>query len=262
MTSVVPAFRFAANLKWLFTELPFEQRFTAAADAGFTGVEYASPYEYSLKELTKYLADSGLEQVLINTPDSNLRYGTACTPDARRVFRTDFSTALDYGVELGTGIIHVRAGVRRPDVSKDSAIATYVENLAWAVERSASTGITLVIELISQQESPGFVLESLDETAAVVNAVGHRRVGVLFDVYHCRTDGGDVVDDLARMMPFVAHVQIADSPGRSEPGTGSIPWVCVFEQLRRLQYQGWIGCEYAPSHDTVEGLVWREAFTV
>ena len=258
--------RFDVNLGWLFTELPFERRFEAAAQAGFTAVEYASPYEYTPDFLIGCLNDAGLEQVLINTPagapGSATGYGAACLPDRVGEFREGLLRALEYAVALDAGVIHVMGGIRPSEVARDYALATYIANIGWAVEQAASTGVTLALEAINQRDAPGFILRSIDEAAAVVRALGTSRLGVLFDIYHCQITDGDLAVRLTDLMPITAHIQIAEPPARSEPGTGEIAWEFVFEHIRSLGYVGWIGCEYRPGGGTLEGLGWRERFGV
>jgi hydroxypyruvate isomerase len=256
--------RFDANLHWLFTELPFEARFEAAARAGFTGVEYPAPYAYPARTLKRRLDDAGLEQVLINSPagapDSPYGYGYACIPERTSEFREGFLSALEYAVALDADVIHVLGGTRPPDVAKAHAFSTYVTNIAWAAEQAASTDVTLVLEAVNQRDAPGFILESLDEAASVVKAIGGDHLGLLFDVYHCQVTEGDITTRLRELFGLIAHVQVADCPDRAEPGTGEIGWAYVFAQLEALGYEGWVGCEYAPKGDTVEGLAWRERY--
>jgi hydroxypyruvate isomerase len=258
--------RLAANLKWLFTELPFLERFDAAAAAGFAGVEYASPYDYPFSELQKRLADAGLTQVLINTPAgaacSPTRSGYACLPDSVGAFRDGISRALEYGSGLGTNNIHVMGGIVPEGVRWDRAFATYVTNMAWAAEQAESTDITLVLEAINQRDAPGFVLDSIEQAASVVEAVNSNSLGLLFDVYHCQVQQGDFLTRLRTMFHHIAHVQIADPPDRAEPGTGEIGWDPFFSELRILGYDAWIGCEYSPAAETVAGLSWRNTFTI
>lgn len=257
--------RFDANLHWLFTELPFEERFEAAARAGFAAVEYPAPYAYPAAVLKRHLGDAGLEQVLINSPagapGSPYGYGYACIPDRVAEFREGFLSALEYAVALDAGVIHVLGGVRPPEVPKTHALSTYVTNIAWAAEQAASTNVTLALEAVNQRDAPGFILASIEEAASVVRAVGGDQLGVLFDVYHCQVTEGDITTRLRELLPLIAHIQVADCPDRAEPGSGEIGWDYVFEQITALDYDGWIGCEYAPAGDTVEGLAWRERYT-
>ncbi|MEU0986475.1 TIM barrel protein [Streptomyces sp. NPDC005953] len=252
--------RFDANLKWLFTEVPFEQRFDAAAAAGFTAVEYADPYPYPAARLRRRLTDAGLHQVLINVPmgepGSPERAGVACLPGRTDQFRTDLERGLDYAVELGSEYLHVLGGVRPADVSHDRAFATFVANLIWAVERARGTGVSLVLEAQNARDVPGFLLDTQARAAAVVEALGGDGIGLLLDLYHVQVQEGDLVSTLREQLPRVQHIQIADPPDRTEPGSGEISWQRVFGTLLHASYPGWIGCEYRPANGTVNGLSW------
>jgi hydroxypyruvate isomerase len=256
--------RLAANLKWLFTELPFEQRFDAAAQAGFRAVEFASPYEVPAETVRRLLDDAGLQQILINTPaggpESPTRSGLACLPDQVGEFRDGVRKALDYAAVLGTSVIHVMGGIRPEEISEHRAFATYVTNLAWAAQEASSSDVTLVLEAINRRDVPRFVLESIDQAVDVVQAIDEPNLRVLFDVYHCQVGQGDLTIRLNKYLQFAGHVQVADAPYRTEPGSGEIGWEHVFGTLRDLGYDGWIGCEYAPIAGTVAGLGWRSRF--
>lgn len=250
----------AANLKWLFTELPFERRFDAAAAAGFAGVEYADPYPYPPARLRGLLRDAGLRQVLINSPagaaGSPERSGLACHPGRAADFRAGIERGLEYATELGAGLLHVLAGVTPPDVRPERAFATYVTNIAWAADRAHGTGVRVVVEAQNQRDAPGYFLRTQAQALAVAEAVGHDRAGLLLDLYHARVTEGDLVRTLRACLPYAAHLQIADPPDRTEPGSGEIRWPRVFEELRTAGYAGWIGCEYRPAHGTAAGLGW------
>lgn len=254
--------RFDANLKWLFTELPFERRFDAAAAAGFEAVEYASPYEHRASRLVSLLRDAGLHQVLINTPlgepGTPERAGIACFPDQVPQFRDGVLSALEYAVELRCDFVHVVGGIRPEGVSHDRAIARYIANVGWAAEQARGTGVRLVLEMQNQVDSPGFVLESEQQAADVVDAIGDPTVGLLLDFYHAQRQGGNLLDTATAVWPAVLHIQIADPPARTEPGTGEIAWPAVFGMLRERGYEGWIGCEYRPVTSTEAGLGWRK----
>ncbi|MEV0443827.1 TIM barrel protein [Streptomyces spectabilis] len=250
----------AANLKWLFTELPFERRFEAAAAAGFAGVEYAAPYPYPPTRLRALLGDAGLRHVLINSPagepGSPERSGVACHPGRATEFRAGIERGLEYATESGAGLLHVLAGIVPQDVSGERAFATYVTNIAWAAERAHGTGVRLVIEAQNGRDAPGYFLGTQARAAAVAEAVGHDRVGLLLDLYHAQVAEGDLIRTLRTHLPYAAHLQIADPPDRTEPGTGEIRWPRVAAALREAGYEGWIGCEYAPVEGTVPGLGW------
>ncbi|MFI6293566.1 hydroxypyruvate isomerase family protein [Nonomuraea sp. NPDC050790] len=243
--------RFDANLKWLFTELPFEARFDAAAAAGFEGVEYPSPYDHDPAELVRRLREAGLEQVLINTPQG----ADACRAAG---FREGFAQAMEYALALGAGLVHVRAGTLPEDVSRERAEARLVTNLAWAAEQSRGSGVRLVLEAQNHRDNPGGVLRTQSQAAAVAEALDAEHVGVLFDLYHAQVDEGDLITKVRALLPYTFHYQVADPPGRHEPGTGEIGWRAVFAAIRQSGYQGWIGCEYEPRGRTLDGLGWIE----
>lgn len=256
--------RFDANLKWLFTELPFVERFDAAAAAGFAAVEYASPYEHSARELRRRLDDAGLQQILINTPGgeagSPTRSGLACFPDLIEQFRREFDQALDHAVALDSQMIHVTAGICPEGVDRSHAFAVFVTNIGWAAERATGSAVRLVLEAQNHRDVPGFILDSQEQAVGVIQAVDSENVGLLFDVYHCQVQQGDVATRLKALLPHVAHIQISDPPNRTEPGTGELGWDVLFEQIEAFGYGGWIGCEYRPTNGTVEGLGWLDRY--
>jgi hydroxypyruvate isomerase len=255
--------RLCANLGFLFPEMPFLERFAAAARAGFTGVEYASPYEYPVSELKSRLSDHGLTQVLINTWPGNRTAGErgfACVPGKESAFRDSIGQALDYANALGCQRIHVIAGVPPKDVTRDTAAALYANNLAWAGERAVAAGVRLTIEPLNPRDAPGYFLATQEQGTAIVEAIGRDRIGLQFDTYHCQIAQGDLATRLAKLMPAIEHIQIGDVPERHEPGTGEIGWEYLFRRIDELGYTGWIGCEYYPVGDTVAGLGWRQRY--
>lgn len=242
---------FDANLKWLFTEVPFEQRFDAAAAAGFTGVEYPAPYDYPAADLRRRLTDAGLRQLLINTP-----VALAGVPGQVADFRAGVERGLEYAVALESQFLHVMGGARPEGVSRDRAYAQFAVNIAWAAERARDTGVRLLLEAQNKRDVPGMVLDNQAQAAAVIDAIGSDNVGLLFDIYHVQIDEGDLVYRLREFLPQIFHIQIADPPDRTEPGSGEIHWQRVFDTLRAASYPGWIGCEYRPAKDTLSGLGW------
>jgi len=258
--------RLCANLKWLFTEHAFLKRFELAARAGFQAVEYASPYEYSPKELRAQLHDCNLKQVLFNTPAGDPGRGggsgLACVPGRTDEFKEGVKRALEYAVALDCKLVHLMAGIQPPDVTYETALALYGTNLAWAAEHAAAAGVLLVLEPINQYDVPGFFLRTQEQAASVIKAVGRERVGLQFDIYHCQVAQGDVTRRMATLMPVIAHMQIADVPGRHEPGTGELAWDFIFRRIDALGYQGWVGCEYRPIEETEKGLHWRSRYNV
>jgi hydroxypyruvate isomerase len=258
--------RLCVNLKWLFTELPFLDRFDAAARAGFTAVEYASPYEHPAAEIRSRLRACGQQQVLFNTPPGDPARGggsgLACIPGAQEEFRDGVKQALDYAAGLECGMVHLMAGRQPPDVSSDTAAAVYGANVAWAAEQAAAAGVLLVLEPINQRDVPGFFLRTQEQGASVIAAVGRERVGLQFDIYHCQVAQGDVTRRMETLMPVIAHMQIADVPGRNEPGTGELGWDFIFRRIDALGYRGWVGCEYRPATETMAGLNWRSRYSL
>jgi hydroxypyruvate isomerase len=257
--------RLCANLSMMFNEVPFLDRFAAAAAAGFEGVEFLFPYEHPAAEIRARLDDAALRQVLFNAPPGDWaggERGTASLPGRQQEFRDGIQRALDYAGVLGNRLVHVMAGIPPAGLRPGVAAATYVANLAWAAEQAASRGVRLVIEPINHRDMPGFFLNTQAQGAAVVEALGVDRLGLQFDVYHCQITEGDVTKRMEALMPVIAHMQIADVPARNEPGTGEIGWPYVFATMDRLGYDGWVGCEYRPRGDTVEGLSWRRNYGV
>ncbi|HLW93575.1 MAG TPA: TIM barrel protein [Roseiarcus sp.] len=256
--------KLCANLKWLFTELPFLERFDAAARAGFTAVEYASPYEYAAADLRARLNACALKQALINTPTGDPAEGGAngfaCVPGGQGRFRDGLKRALEYAAALDCGLVHVMAGVQPAEASNETAAAVYAANLAWAAEAAAGAGVKLVLEAINQRDIPGFFLRTQEQGAAIIEAVGGDRIGLQFDIYHCQVAQGDITRRMEKLLPTIAHMQLADAPGRNEPGTGEIAWDYVFRRIDGLGYRGWVGCEYRPLGETTAGLVWRKRY--
>lgn len=252
--------RFCANLSMMFNEAPFLDRFAAAAEAGFAAVEFLFPYEHPAAEIHARLDSNGLQLVLFNMPPGNWNAGErgiACLPGRQAEFRAGVDRALEYAERLSCRMIHCMAGIVPPGLSPVTAAALYAANLSWAAERAHAAGVLLAIEPINHRDMPGFHLNTMQQGADIVEAIGRDRLGLQFDVYHCQVTEGDVTSRMAALMPVIAHMQIADVPGRHEPGTGEIAWPFVFEQMDALGYQGWVGCEYRPAGDTVAGLAWR-----
>ena len=257
--------KLCANLTFLFTDLPFLDRFEAAAKAGFAGVEMLSPYEHPAKTVRERLDGAGLRQALFNTFAGNREggeRGMACIPGRERELKDSVRQALDYAAALDCKLIHSMAGIPPRDVPFDTAAALYAIHLAWAAEQAQAAGVRLVIEAINHHDVPGCFLRTQEQAAAIVAAIGTDRVGLQFDIYHCQTAQGDVTRRLEALMPLIAHMQLADVPGRHEPGTGEIGWAHLFERIRTLGYDGWIGCEYQPQGDTAAGLAWRQRYAV
>lgn len=251
--------RFAANISMMFTELPFLDRFARARAAGFQAVEFLFPYEFPATELARRLADNGLQQVLFNGPPGDWaagERGMASLPGRQQEFRDSIRQALDYATALSCPRLHVMAGLKPAGVPRDTLLATYAANLAWAAEECARLGVKPVIEPINHRDIPGFFLNTTDEAAAIIQAIGPERLGMQFDLYHCQITEGDIVKRVEKHLPLIAHMQVADNPGRNEPGTGEVNWPFVFKAIDALGFRGWIGCEYRPAAETEAGLGW------
>ena len=257
--------RLAANISMMFNEVPFLDRFEAAARAGFKAVEFLFPYEHAAADLKRRLDANGLKQVLFNMPPGDWakgERGTASLPGRVAEFRQGVAQALDYAATLDCKLIHVMAGIPPAGTAFGTAAAMYAANIAWAAEQAAAAGVRLCLEPINHRDMPGFHLNTMAQAAAVIAAIGADKVGLQFDIYHCQTTEGDITKRMELHLPIIAHMQLADVPDRHEPGTGEIGWPYVFRRIDALGYQGWIGCEYRPAGDTVAGLAWRAAFGV
>jgi hydroxypyruvate isomerase len=257
--------RVAANLSMMFNEVPFLDRFAAAAAQGFKGVEFLFPYDFPAVEIRKRLDDNGLVQVLFNMPPgdwANGERGLASLPGRQAEFRDGVKRALDYAAALDCKLLHCMAGIPAADVPFGTAAALYAQNVAWAAEQVSAAGRRLCLEPINHRDMPGFHLNTMAQAAAVIASIGAEKVGLQFDIYHCQITEGDITKRMERHMPIIAHMQLADVPARNEPGTGEIGWPYVFRRIDELGYQGWIGCEYRPAGDTVAGLAWRQHFGV
>jgi hydroxypyruvate isomerase len=257
--------RLAANLSMMFNEVPFLDRFNAAAKAGFPAVEFLFPYEHPAKELRKRLNDAGLRQVLFNMPPGDWgagERGLASLPGRQTAFRDGVKQALDYAGALECKLVHCMAGIPPAGTPFATAAAVYASNLAWAAEQASAAGVRLAIEPINHRDMPGFHLNTMAQAADVIAALGAERVGLQFDIYHCQITEGDISKRIEAHLPIIAHMQLADVPARNEPGTGEIGWDYLLKRIDALGYQGWIGCEYRPAGDTVAGLAWRKRFGV
>lgn len=254
--------RFAANLSMMFNEQPFLDRFETAAQAGFQAVEYLFPYDHPAAEIRRRLTDLGLKQVLFNMPPGDWNAGErglAALPGRQAQFRDGVKKSLDYAVALNCKLIHPMAGIQAPDVDRVTAASVYAANLAWAAEQALAAGVRLSIEPINHRDMPGYFLNTNEQAAAIIAALGTEGIGLQFDVYHCQITEGDITMRMERYLPLIAHMQIADVPGRHEPGTGEIAWPFVLGRIDELGYDGWVGLEYRPAHDTLGGLAWRQS---
>ena len=251
--------RFAANLSMMFNEVPFLDRFALAAKAGFKGVEFLFPYEHPAAEIAARLKNNGLQQVLFNAPAGDFakgERGMAAIPGKQAAFRDSIKLALEYATTLACPRLHIMAGLKPEGVAHDTLTAVYGANLAYAAEECAKLGVKPIIEPINHRDIPGFFLNTTDQAAAIIAAIGPEKLGMQFDLYHCQITEGDVVKRVEKHLPLIAHMQVADTPGRHEPGTGEVNWPFVFKTIDALGFRGWIGCEYRPAGETLAGLSW------
>jgi hydroxypyruvate isomerase len=256
--------KFAANLTMLFNEVPFLERFAAAKAAGFEAVEYLFPYAYDKNELAGLLKTHGLQQVLHNLPAGNWEAGErgiACHPDRVQEFRAGVDQAIEYAKALGCPQVNCLAGKVPAGVSREQAHATFVANLKFAADKLKAAGLKLLIEPINSYDIPGFFLNYTAQAAAILDEVGSDNLYIQYDLYHAQRMEGELAATVQKHLARIAHVQLADNPGRNEPGTGEMNYPFLFRHLDAIGYTGWIGCEYKPKTTTVEGLGWIKTLT-
>ncbi|ALM53619.1 2-oxo-tetronate isomerase [Halomonas huangheensis] len=260
--------KLAANLSMLFTEHEFLDRFSAAAEVGFKGVEYLFPYAFEAQDIRQRLDAHGLKQVLFNLPpgdwDAGER-GLASLPGREQEFRDSVEVALRYAEALDCPRLHAMAGLLPEDA--DDAVyrrhhASYIDNLRYAAEACASAGRTLLIEPINGRDMPGFFLQTQQQARDIVREVGVDSLKVQFDLYHCQIVQGDLMHEMEAQYPQIGHVQIAGVPERHEPDRGEVNYPQLLEHLEGLGYRGWVGCEYRPRAGTVAGLGWASAYGI
>jgi hydroxypyruvate isomerase len=253
--------RFAANLTMLFNEVPFLDRFERAAKAGFNAVEFLFPYDHPAAEIKARLDANGLQLVLHNLPAGDWaagERGIACLPERVAEFRIGVAKAMAYATALGVPQLNCLAGKVPANASEDLVRRTFVENLRFAAAALQSEGLKLLIEPINGFDIPGFYLQRTDQALAILDEVGASNAFVQYDIYHAQRMEGELASTLARHLPRIGHVQLADNPGRHEPGSGEINYEFLFAHLDRLGYAGWVGCEYKPATSTEAGLGWRQ----
>ena len=255
--------KFSANLTFLFNELPFMERFAAAAQAGFKAVEYMAPYPYPAADLKAALKANGLVQALFNLPagdsDSGER-GMACVPGREAEFKQGVAQAIGYAHALDCKTVNCLAGKLPLGVSREAATATMVSNLQYAAAELKREGIMLVTEPINSFDIPGYFVNRTSEALAILDAVGSDNLFIQYDVYHAQRMEGELGATLTNYLSRIGHIQIADNPGRHEPGTGEIHYAWLLKHIDALGYDGWVGCEYKPKTTTVAGLGWMTPF--
>jgi hydroxypyruvate isomerase len=252
---------FAANLSMMFTEWAFLDRFGAAAQAGFTAVEYLFPYEFSADAIAARLTRNGLTQALFNMPPGDWaagERGVAALPGRFADVKAGVGKALDYARATGAKRLHMMAGLA--DATSATAQAAYRHSVEYAAAELAAHHIDLLLEPINARNMPGYFLDDFIYTEALITSLGAPNVKLQFDIYHRQIMHGDVVMALQALLPITGHVQIASVPARHEPGSGELNDEFIFAALDRLGYDGFVGCEYIPAGKTLDGLAWFESF--
>jgi hydroxypyruvate isomerase len=245
----------------LFNEVPFLDRFEAAAKAGFRGVEFLFPYDFPSGQITERLRKNNLEQVLFDLPAGDWAAGdrgNAIFPDRVGEFQDGVGKALEYAGALGCKRLTVLAGKQPSNVPLEKLHKTLVDNLSFAAGKAAPLGITLMVEAINTRDIPGFFVNRTAHALQVVKDAGAPNVGVQYDIYHMQIMEGDLATSIKANLPSIRHMQLADNPGRNEPGTGEINYGFLLPHIDSLGYDGWIGCEYRPKGNTLAGLAWAK----
>lgn len=254
--------KFAANLSMMFNEVPFPERFAAAANAGFKGVEFLFPYDYTPAEVAGWLKENKLENALFNLPPGDFaagERGIASLPGREQEFRDGVAKAIDYALALGTPKVHCMAGLFPAGADRAKHRAVYVENVRYAAQEMAKHGRMLVIEPINPRDIPGYFINTQAEGHAICKEIGLPNLKVQMDFYHCQIVEGDLTMTFKNNFVGIGHVQIASVPTRNEPDQGEINYRHIFKLLDEMGYDGWVGCEYRPRGRTEEGLGWLEA---
>lgn len=252
--------KFAANLSLLFNDVPFLDRFALARQHGFEAVEFQFPYAFEPEQITSRLSRYGLQLALFNLPPGDWQAGErglACDPRQIDAFSESVELALEYAEELGVPRMHCMAGLLPPNCPPEKAHAALIGNLTYACERAREHGVDILIEPLNHFDTPGYFLTTSSQASAIIDEVGAPNLFLQYDVYHMQRMEGELAGNLRRLMPLIRHIQVADNPGRHEPGSGEINYRYLFALLDELGYDGWVGCEYEPRGDTAAGLGWR-----
>lgn len=250
--------RLAANLSFLFTELPFLDRFAAAASAGFEAVEFLFPYEHEADTLRQRARGAGVEIVLFNLPPGDWSggdRGIAVFPDRTAEFTHGLHQAMGYAQHLQAPRLHLMAGLA-PSTS-NVALDRYRDAIREACDAAAEAGVTILLEPLNQRDMPGYFLDDFDRAAELIAQLGRSNLRLQFDIYHRQIMRGDVLRGLESLLPIIGHVQIAGVPDRNEPGSGELDDLFILSELDRMGYGGFVGCEYRPRQGTLAGLEWR-----
>jgi hydroxypyruvate isomerase len=251
--------KFNANLSMMFNEVDFLERFGAAARVGFKAVEFLFPYAHDKDQLVELTRKHNLQVVLFNMPPGDWNAGDrgmACDPARKGEFQELVGKAIDYAIALGCRQLHCMAGLKPRGVNEEQMREAYIANLQFAGGEAAKHGVTVLIEAINTRDIPGFYLNTSRQAIDILHYVGLPNVRFQYDIYHMQIMEGDLAPTIEKHLDNIAHMQLADTPGRHEPGTGEINYEFLFRHIDKVGYQGWIGCEYRPATTTEAGLGW------
>ena len=255
--------KFSANLTMLFNEVDFLDRFSRASKAGFKAVEYMFPYDWPKDQLADVLNQNGLRQVLHNLPAGDWEKGDrgiACSPDRKSEFEDGVGLAIEYAKALGCPNLNCLVGLLPPDISMEKTRETVISNLKFAATALEKEGLRLLVEALNSVAIPGFYLVQSQEVFRLLDEVNHSNIWMQYDVYHMQIMEGNLIQTISDNISRIAHIQIADNPGRHEPGTGEINFANLFSAIDKTGYAGWIGCEYTPVGITEDGLGWIKSY--
>jgi hydroxypyruvate isomerase len=256
--------KLAANLTMMFQDRPFLERIDAAAVAGFAAIECVAPYVAPAQAIVDRLAQHDLHFALFNMPPGDWAggdRGIAANPDRQQEFIDGIDTTLRYALATKTPVVHLMAGKIPPEADRGRWTETLIDNIRRASDVLAPHGITIVLEPINTRvDMPGYFYDTTAAVLDVIEVADCDNVKLLYDIYHMQIMEGDVARALERLLPRIGHIQLADNPGRHEPGTGEINYPWLLSRIDAIGYSGWIGCEYAPAGDTVAGLGWAQPY--
>ena len=247
----------------MFQELEPAERFGAAREAGFRAVEYLAPYRHPVADLRHWLAEAGIELVLINSPSGNPEAGErglAALPGREADFRAGFDLAMDYAAALNVPMLHLMAGVVAEGDNREAYEATFVANLRRAAEVAKARGVSLLLEALNTRDVPGYLHTTTEQSRALIEASGSDNVFLQYDLYHMQIMQGDLVGGLRRHLDLIRHIQFSSVPGRHEPQYGEVNLPFIFDAIDASGYAGWVGCEYRPKAGTLEGLSWAKPY--
>jgi hydroxypyruvate isomerase len=255
------ALNYCVNLSMLYTEHPFLDRFAEAARAGFTAVEYHFPYEFDLKEIKARLENLRLVQTLFNLHAGDRHAGecgTLSNPRRRDYFRWSLTKALEVARYLSCTRLHVMFGNKVAGIERNVQVECAIDNLLWAAPVAAAAGVTLLIEPLNETDFPRYALNRTAQAISIIRQVNHPEVKLQYDIYHAQMTEGNLINTLTSCLPEIGHIQIADVPGRHQPGTGEINYPALLKVLDKLNYSGYVGLEYRPSNDSKSSLAWLD----